>query len=84
MKKKLFNLPQLLINDELLWPSIGPKAEKRYHQIIWEANLQPLRVNVHLGLPCRFVLGGSGDHLLVDKLVIFFNMAKICRIFLVV
>jgi hypothetical protein len=29
-----------------LWPCIGPKAKKKGYQQIWEANLQPLGVNV--------------------------------------
>jgi hypothetical protein len=42
IEKKLFNLPQVLINAELYGRCTGPKAEKkRYHQN-WEGDLQPL------------------------------------------
>jgi hypothetical protein len=41
MEKKLFNLPQVLINAELYGFVLAPSLEKGYHQI-WEANLQPL------------------------------------------
>jgi hypothetical protein len=41
IEKKLFNLPQVLINAELYGLVLAPRLEKGYHQI-WEANLQPL------------------------------------------
>jgi len=39
-RKKLFNLPQVLINAELYGFLLVPRLKKVYHQI-WEANLQP-------------------------------------------
>jgi len=41
VEKKLFNVPQVTNKCRTLWPCIGPKAKKGYHQI-WEANLQLL------------------------------------------
>jgi hypothetical protein len=40
-RKRVFNLPQVLINAELCDLVLAPRLEKVYHQI-WEANLQPL------------------------------------------
>jgi hypothetical protein len=43
--KKLFNLPQILINAELYGLVLAPRLKKGHHKI-WEANLQPLGPNV--------------------------------------
>jgi hypothetical protein len=42
IQKKLFNLPQVLINAELYGLVSATRLKKGYHQI-WEANLQSLR-----------------------------------------
>jgi hypothetical protein len=44
-KKRLFNLPQVLINAELYGLVSAPRLKKGYHQI-WEAISQPLGANV--------------------------------------
>jgi hypothetical protein len=45
IEKKLFNLPQVLINAELYGLVLASRLKKGYHQI-WEANLQPLGPDV--------------------------------------
>jgi hypothetical protein len=42
IEKKLFDLPQVLINVELYGLVFVPRLKKGYRQI-WEANLQPPR-----------------------------------------
>jgi len=41
IEKKHFDLPQVLINDELYGLVLAPRLKKGYHPL-WEANLQSL------------------------------------------